>query len=178
MTEDSTLSGPIESLQLMLRTLSMLDEELPTLVPDGIYGSATANAVSAFQKKHDLPITGIADRDTHQAIVDAYDRAVPYLSIAEGPVVLFPAKLVISPGQSHPHVYLIQAMMTALHQIYPEIQPLSPTGRVDSPTESGLRMIQSLNHSDVSGALDKSTYNDVSRLYRSTFDRSLPPANG
>lgn len=80
----------------MLRTLSMLDEELPTLVPDGIYGSATANAVSAFQKKHDLPITGIADRDTHQAIVDAYDRAVPYLSIAEGPVVLFPAKLVIS----------------------------------------------------------------------------------
>ena len=33
MTEDPTLSGPIESLQLMLRTLSMLDEELPTLVP-------------------------------------------------------------------------------------------------------------------------------------------------
>ena len=41
MTEDPTLSGPIESLQLMLRTLSMLDEELPTLVPDGIYGSTT-----------------------------------------------------------------------------------------------------------------------------------------
>ena len=75
MTEDPTLSGPIESLQLMLRTLSMLDEELPTLVPDGIYGSATANAVSAFQKKHDLPITGIADRDTHQAIVDAIAAA-------------------------------------------------------------------------------------------------------
>ena len=55
MTEDPTLSGPIESLQLMLRTLSMLDEELPTLVPDGIYGSATANAVSAFQKKHQSP---------------------------------------------------------------------------------------------------------------------------
>ena len=178
MTEDPVLCAPIKSLQLMLRTLSMLDDGLPTLVPDGIFGSATANAVSAFQKKYNLPVTGIADRDTHQAIVEAYDRTVPYLSSAEAPVALFPAELVISPGQSHPHVYLIQAMMTALHQIYPEIQPLSPTGRVDSPTETALRMIQSLNQSDVSGALDKSTYNDVSRLYRSTFDRAMLPSSG
>ncbi len=175
MREDPVLAAPIESLQLMLRALSFLDEDLPLLVPDGIFGDATAAAVSAFQKKYALPITGVADAETHRAITDAYDLGYPQHAPAEAPVVLFPAELTVSPGQSHAHVYLAQGMLAALT---PELGPHALTGRVDDTTEAGLRHIQAMSGLPETGALDKATYNSLSRLYRLRFDRQLPPSCG
>ena len=115
MQEDPVLNAPIRSLQLMLRALSFLDADLPTLVPDGIFGAATAGAVSAFQQKNNLPVTGIADEQTHAAIVRAYNASLPGLLPAEAPIVQFPTTLVIAPGQSHPHGRLRADGAGALH---------------------------------------------------------------
>ena len=113
MKEDPVLNAPIRSLQLMLRTLSFLDSDYPSLIPDGIFGTATAGAVSTFQQKHGLPVTGIVDLATHRAIVAAYDQALPHLTPAEAPIAWFPADLSVSPGQSHPHVFLTQGLLSS-----------------------------------------------------------------
>ena len=42
----------IRELQQYLYSLSFLDETLPRVIPDGIYGRQTALAVRAFQQKN------------------------------------------------------------------------------------------------------------------------------
>ena len=178
MQEDPVLNSPIRSLQLMLRTLSFLDADLPTLVPDGIFGAATAGAVSAFQQKNNLPVTGIADDQTHAAIVRAYNASLPGLLPAEAPIAQFPATLVISPGQSHPHVFVVQGILAALHTQYPQLHMPVLSGRIDQNTEENLKMLQSLQGSSPTGSLDSETYNQLARLYRGSVRRDLEPGCG
>ena len=178
MQEDPVLNAPIRSLQLMLRTLSFLDEDLPAIVPDGIFGAATAGAVSAFQQKNGLPVTGIADDRTHAAIVRAYNAALPALLPAEAPISLFPSALVIAPGQSHPHVFVAQGILAALHGEYPQFPMPDLTGRIDEKTEEGLRMLQSLSQSSPTGSLDSGTYRQLAQLYRGSVRRDLEPGCG
>ena len=173
MQEDPVLNAPIRSLQLMLRTLSFLDESLPAIVPDGIFGAATAGAVSAFQQKHGLPVTGVADGTTHAAIVSAYDAALPRLTPSEAPVVRFPALLTIGPDQTHPHVYLVQGLLAALGSLYPQLPTPELTGRLDGSTGEGIRAVQSLFGKAPTGVLDGETYGLLTRLYRAAVARDL-----
>ena len=49
MTAEQYVGQPIRSLQTMLRTIAHADETLVRLVPDGIYGPNTVQAVREFQ---------------------------------------------------------------------------------------------------------------------------------
>lgn len=51
----SYVGQPIRSLQTMLRTIAHVDETLLKLVPDGIYGPNTVQAVREFQRQNALP---------------------------------------------------------------------------------------------------------------------------
>ena len=51
---ESYISQPIRSLQTMLRVIGEDDATLPPVVPDGIYGQQTIQAVTAFQRKYAL----------------------------------------------------------------------------------------------------------------------------
>ena len=66
---ESFVGQPIRSLQTMLRVIAERDDRQPTIIPDGIYGPDTMTAVSAFQRNHGMPITGVADQDTWESIV-------------------------------------------------------------------------------------------------------------
>ena len=70
--EESFLEQPIRSLQTMLRVISEDDARFPSVIPDGIYGPATMNAITVFQRLYELPVTGITDQITWEKIVAAY----------------------------------------------------------------------------------------------------------
>ena len=55
---------PIRSLQTMLRVIASVDSEEAHIIPDGIYGPQTMQAVSRFQRRHGIPVTGITDQTT------------------------------------------------------------------------------------------------------------------
>lgn len=62
----------VEHLQYMLSVLSAYIPEIPPITIDGIFGSATRNAVIAAQRRFDLPQTGIVDFDTWDEIYDQF----------------------------------------------------------------------------------------------------------
>lgn len=62
----------VRQLQTQLNRIAQNYPALPTLTVDGIYGSATAASVSAFQKIFNLPQTGIVDYATWYEISDIY----------------------------------------------------------------------------------------------------------
>ena len=59
-------------LQYMLSVLAAYINEIPTIAVDGIYGSATENAVLAAQRWFGLPQTGVVDADTWDEIYDQF----------------------------------------------------------------------------------------------------------
>ena len=61
---ESFVGQPIRSLQTMLRVIAENDPSYVTLVPDGIYGPDTVRAISTFQRKHGIPVTGVTDQAT------------------------------------------------------------------------------------------------------------------
>lgn len=178
MTEDPILNAPIRSLQQMLRTIAFAGMDIPLVIPDGIFGNATKDAVSSFQRQKGLPITGTVDEATHRAIVKAHNEANELLSPAQPAVYRFPTTLVVLPGQHHPHVHLAQSMLQNLHQELSGIPRPNVTGYMDEVTQDGLRLIQALAGISTTGYLDKATWNWLSRLYRSVFDRNHPPSQG
>ena len=66
--KEAFLGQPIRSLQTMLRVLAENDDASKPLIPDGIYGPDTMEAVRIFQRLHRLPITGVTDLLTWEAV--------------------------------------------------------------------------------------------------------------
>ena len=62
----------VEHLQYMLSVLSEYIPEIPSVAIDGVYGSATRNAVLAAQRRFGLPQTGEVDFDTWDELYDQY----------------------------------------------------------------------------------------------------------
>ena len=156
--KESFVGQPIRSLQTMLRVLAQDDAALPDLVPDGIFGQDTANAIVAFQRKYGLPITGVADQATWDIIVPAYEAAFVRVGKAT------PIEIIMDPGQvyvlgdSSPYLYLMQSMLLFLSQLHPDITTPSHSGTLDSPTSEALAGFQLLAGLPPTGELDKITW--------------------
>jgi len=155
---ESFVAQPIRSLQTMLRVIAEDDRTLPTVVPDGIYGQETITAVSAFQRRNGLAVTGVADQQTWEAIVAAYDRAnVRVQKAAPIEIIMDPGK-VYRRGDYSPNLYLMQSMLLYLSQLHPSIETPSHTGTLDSPTSEALAGFQLLAGLPPTGELDKLTW--------------------
>lgn len=155
---ESFIEQPVRSLQTMLRVLAEDDQKLPTVVPDGIYGPATMQAVSAFQRQNALPVTGIADHNTWNNIVLAYEPALIRIGKAE------PIEIVMDPGkeyklnESSPYIYLMQSMLTQLSKDHPRILQPNHSGILDTETSESLTGFQELAGLPTTGRLDKVTW--------------------
>lgn len=64
----------VRQMQEQLNLIGEFYNSIPVLIPDGIYGERTADAVRAFQKIFRLPQTGIVDYPTWYKISDMYVR--------------------------------------------------------------------------------------------------------
>ena len=155
---ESFVGQPIRSLQTMLRVLSEDDRTLPTVVPDGIYGPETITAVSAFQRRVSLPVTGIANQETWEAVVKAYEPArIRVDKAAPIEIIMDPGK-VYRRGDSSANLYLLQAMLTFLSRYHTDIGAPGQSGVLDSPTAEALAAFQLLAGLPPTGELDKITW--------------------
>lgn len=62
----------VEHLQYMLSVLSAYIPEIPPVTIDGIFGSATRDAVIAAQRRFGLPQTGVVNAETWDEIYDQF----------------------------------------------------------------------------------------------------------
>ena len=155
---ESFLGQPIRSLQTMLRVIAENDSSYETLVPDGIYGNATMSAVARFQRNHGMPVTGITDQDTWDAIVSEYEPALINVDEAQSIDVILSPGQVLRLGERSPYLYLAQAMLTVLAEVYGSVGTPAQTGILDHLTADSLASFQSLAGLPMTGNLDKITW--------------------
>ena len=162
---ESFIGQPVRSLQTMLRVLAEQDARQPSVVPDGIYGPNTVTAVSAFQRRSGLPVTGITDLTTWEAIVAAYEPALVQVDQAQPIEVILNPNQVIRRGETHPNLYLAQAMLTVLSQVYGSISRPGITGILDLATAESLSGFQEMSSLPMTGELDKVTWKHLALQY-------------
>ena len=159
--KESFVGQPIRSLQTMLRVLAEDDASLPSLVPDGIYGQETTNAILAFQRKYGLPTTGVTDQTTWDRIVPAYEEA--YIRVHKAApieIIMDPGK-VFRLGESSPYIYLLQSLLTQLSNDHPAINRPDHSGVLDESTAKALTAFQLLSDLPQTGELDKITWKQL-----------------
>lgn len=162
---ESFVGQPIRSLQTMLRVIAENDPQIPSVVPDGIYGRDTMRSVSAFQRSIGLPATGTVDQRTWDAIVIQYELALVEQIEAEALQIVLNPGQVIRRGESNPNIYVAQAVLQVLSDVYSQITPPSQTGILDIATANALMAFQQLHQLPVTGELDKHTWKRMALQY-------------
>ncbi len=162
---ESFVCQPVRSLQTMLRVLAEDDGELPTLVPDGIYGAQTRQAVTAFQRKFGIPVTGVADQLTWERIVAEHAPAMIRLGPAEPLRLILNPNQVIRRGEAHPYLFLVQGMLTTLAEIYGSLLVPRISGILDESTAQSISSFQYLSALPQTGELDKITWKHLALQY-------------
>ena len=169
---ESFVGQPIRSLQTMLQVIAQNDESHPSVIPDGIYGPETMQAVAVFQRKHMLPVTGIADLSTWETIIPVYECSLARQYAASPIEVVWNSGIVIHNGQTHPNLFLAQGMLAVLADAYHSVSKPSLTGVLDEITADSISSFQMLSGLPVTGNLDAVTWEHLSRQYPLAVNRT------
>ena len=175
---ESFVEQPVRSLQTMLRVIAEDDPSLPAIIPDGIYGPSTMIAVTAFQRREGIPITGIADENTWAQLVAAYEPALIRVGKAEPIEILLEPGQIILIGERSPYVYLLQGMLAQLSRDHPDVLLPGFGGVLDPDTAASLRGFQRLAGLPETGTLDRITwYHLVRQFTLNAVHNSQPSRN-
>ncbi len=162
---ESFIGQPIRSLQTMLRVISQNDGEAAALIPDGIYGPQTVQAVSRFQRQHGIPVTGVTDQPTWEAVVAAYEPVlVEQSSTCPLQIILQPGE-VLCKGSENANLGLIQAMLQVLCNAYQSVGQPGNGGKLDDATADALSSFQALSGLPMTGNLDRMTWKHLALQY-------------
>ena len=156
--EETFVGQPVRSLQQMLRTLHEQDGRHPRLIPDGIYGRKTLEAVSAFQRLHGLPVTGVTDQTTWEAIAAAYEPALVEVDHAQPVEIILNTGERLRRGAESPYLFVAQSMLLVLAREYASVTEPAHTGILDEATQQSLASFQALAGLPQTGELDKITW--------------------
>lgn len=162
---DSFVGDPVRSLQTMLRVIARADSRLPQVIPDGIYGQQTMQAVSAFQRRHGLPATGVTDEATWDRVVVVYGDALVQVDQAQAVEVILEPGQVFRLGDASPYLYLIQSMLLVLARKDPLLDPRSHSGLLDPSTAQAVAQFQTLARLPATGEVDRMTWKHLARQF-------------
>lgn len=157
-------------LQYYINVLSAYYDTIPSLQTDGIYGTATRDAVYAVQSTFGLPVDGVVGEQTWNAIVDAYYgiiRRIP-VTYTEGNTIPF-GGTVLRQGSESESVRVLQEYLNYISQFFPEIPGVTPTGYFGPRTEASVRAFQEVVGLPVSGIVNAVTWGAITDLYSDLY---------
>lgn len=172
---ESFVGQPVRSLQTMLRVIAESDPRHQSVIPDGIYGPDTMAAVTQFQRIHGLPVTGITDQATWEAITAIHEPARISIDAAQPIEVILNPGQIIRRGERHPAVALAQTMLLVLAEVYRSIGTPTQSGILDDPTADSLSSFQMLSSLPMTGNLDKRTWKHLALQYPLATNLHLIP---
>lgn len=168
---ESFVAQPVRSLQTMLRVIAEDDGRSPTVIPDGIYGPQTTTAISVFQRNHGLPVTGVTDENTWDAVVEVYEPALVRVGPAQPLQIILQPNEVIRRGDENLNLYIIQAVLMVMAEVYGSPQP-SQSGILDTATYEALLGFQQMHGLPETGEVDKETWKALALQYPLAYNQS------
>ena len=161
------------NVQYFLSYLSAFFSTIPNVAIDGIFGEATENAVKAFQRTFELPITGTVDVSTWDVLYKTYlgfVETIPYKYV-EGNVLPYPG-VPLRLGSSSESVRVLQEYLKFISQSIPEIPSVNPTGYFGTQTQSTVIAFQNFAGIPATGTVAAITWAAIAELYSDLYNGS------
>ena len=166
-----TEKDAIFNLQTYLRAQTFIRPDAPKIAVDGIFDSATKNALIDFQLANGLAPTGVADRTTWDLLYSQYIDILDEVSLPS-PIIPFPSypkDYTIKLGEESFTVAVLQYMLNEIGTVYDTLSPVEINGRYDAETENIVKSFQEISGLSPSGEVDRTTWSRLSRIYNLTL---------
>lgn len=160
----------VKNIQYFLAYIAQFYDEIPEIALDGIYGTETENAVKAFQRLFELPVTGSVDELTWDSLYRTYlgfIETIPF-KYFEGRLYPYPG-VPLRLGSESEVVRLMQEYLNYIAGFYPQIPTVTPTGYFGSRTQEAVIAFQRLQGLNPSGTVGASTWNEITSLYSDLY---------
>lgn len=148
----------IRELQRYLHDISYYDRNIPRIIPDGIYGAETADAVRQFQLQYGLQDNGEANPATWLAIVEVYRKL---LDVPVQLLSVFPREIgeTIGEGRDGFTVLVISAILSTLSRKYENLPAVEVDALYTAQLAQAVRAFQDISGLPQTGAVDRRTWN-------------------
>ena len=161
----------VANVQYLIAYLAQFYNTIPPVTIDGIYGSATADAVRSLQSTFDLPVTGAVDFATWDIAYRTYIgflEAIPFKYV-EGNVLPYPG-VPLRLGSESDSVRVLQEYINYIANTYPEIPSLPVTGYFGEQTQNAVIALQNFFGLQPTGTVAAPTWTSIALLYSDLYN--------
>ncbi len=165
--QEITKTQATRNLQRYLRTVGETRGGINPVPIDGIFDTATRDALMLFQRGAGLEATGVADKTTWDALYEEYLRSTELERGRKG-LYFFPqnpAGYEVSSGDTLTLVRIIQLLLLELRATYDIFEDVVESGTYDAATEDAIKNFQRIHGLPPSGRVDERTWNKIVREY-------------
>ena len=158
----------VEQLQFWLNTLAQYDAGIPSTAVDGVFGSRTAAAVRAFQRREGLTADGVVGRTTWTTLYNEFrsiqsdngtPNAYPGTPLRQG-----------SRGQS---VRLVQFWLKIARTVYASLRSVTVDGVFGAATAAAVKRFQSYFGLTSDGVVGRTTWQKLYEVYNDIANKLL-----
>ena len=149
----------VEQLQFWLNTLAQYESSIPSVTVDGVYGSGTAGAVRAFQRRYGLSVDGVVGRTTWNKLYEVYNDIANRLLTASLRPGEYPG--VLRRGSTGTAVRELQFYLYLMSAYESSIPAVSIDGSFGAATENAVRAYQRFAKLTVDGVVGRTTWNSL-----------------
>ena len=161
----------VEQLQFWLNTLAQYESSIPSLTVDGVYGTGTANAVRAFQRKYGLTVDGVVGRATWTEVYDQFRS----IQSDNGTPNAYPGTA-LREGSSGQNVRLVQFWLKIARTVYSSLSNITVDGRFGAATTAAVRRFQTYFGLTSDGVVGRNTWSKLYEVYNDIANKLLSPS--
>lgn len=162
----------VSNIQFWLNTVGTFVSSIPEVSVDGVFGSGTQAAVTAYQRYKGLAADGVVGRATWNALYADYTSVQNDVS---GGVGAFPGTT-LRPGSSGSDVRRVQFFLRVISRSNSAVPNVAIDGQFGSATQASVRAFQSAYGLSADGAVGRVTWNKLYEVYTSILNGLLSAA--
>ena len=158
----------VEQLQFWLNTLAQYESAIPSVTVDGVFGSGTANAVRAFQRKYGLTVDGVVGRTTWTEVYDQFRS----IQSDNGTPNAYPGTA-LREGSSGQNVRLVQFWLKIARTVYTSLANVTVDGKFGAGTAAAVQRFQRYFGLTSDGVVGRITWNKLYEVYNDIANKLL-----
>ncbi len=152
-------------VQEYLRNISKVNPNITRIIPDGIYGNKTTDAVNDFQRQHSIEQTGKVDFETWQKLISENEKALFQLSKPIQTAPISNNDLPLEKGDRNEFVSQLKLMLNHVAREFSNFNELDIDEYYDDYTEREVTKWQKVINEPETGVVNKMTWNMLSEYY-------------
>ena len=169
--KQGSTGSEVEQVQFWLSTLAQYESSIPSVTVDGVYGSGTAAAVRAFQRRYGLTVDGIVGLTTWTELYDQFRS----IQSDNGTPNAYPGTA-LRQGSSGQNVRLVQFWLKIARTVYSSLNNVTVDGIFGSSTAAAVRRFQTYFGLTSDGVVGRTTWNKLYEVYNDIANRLLSPS--